>query len=88
MPIAHTEYSEMVMVVIIIANFLVHLECLIQIPICFDCLLALNKKALTPPAADIHGLSSFPKGLSLSRLHLCYYLPKSALKTSYLPKAG
>lgn len=44
-PMAPTEYSEMVMVLIIVANFLVHLEYLIQIPICFDCLIALNKKA-------------------------------------------
>lgn len=51
-PIARTEYSDGVVVVTIMANFLVHLACLTQRPMCLDCPIALKKRARRPPAAE------------------------------------
>lgn len=81
MPLAPTGYSETV-VVIITVDFLAHLACFMQTPACFGCLIALNKKTLRTPAADIPGLSSLPRGNSVTSI-LAGIL-ESALKASYL----
>lgn len=80
MPLAHTEYSEMV-VVIITVNFLAHLACLLQTPTCFNYLIALNKKALRIPAAGLPGLS-FWRGIFAMPIFAS--ISHSALKPSYL----